>query len=139
MKKLLILLSFTGILSANVNWHSYTELEQGLEQQTIEKPIVIVVGASTCHYCKAEVQLMNSSEEYYSLVNTDFYSVYVNQDQIELPPHLNAETTPTTFILDPKNGFPLVQSPAVGAVPIDQMIEYLTKINIAYKEYINKQ
>lgn len=139
MKKLLVLLSLAGILSANVDWHSYTEMEQGIEQQIISKPIVIIVGASTCHYCKGEIELMNSSEEYSSLVNENFYNVYVNQDQIELPPHLNAETTPTTFILDPTNGFPLVQSPAVGAVPIDQMIDYLSKINNLYKEYMDKK
>jgi hypothetical protein len=138
MKKLLLILLSVGTLSAAVNWHTFDEMNAGIDSKKINKPILLMVGAATCHYCKEELTQMNASEEFTSLVNSSYYNVYVNQDVVEIPKNLNASITPTMFVLDPKTGAPMVASPAVGAVPVNQMVDYLIKIKEAYKEYLKK-
>ncbi len=118
MKKILLLLSLSLALFAdNVKWTSY---EKAI--QTSKKPLFVFYSSENCGYCKKALTEMNSNKNFYSYVNTNFTSVYLDS---ETSTRLHAPVTPTFFVLT-NNGDRVVNR-LIGYQPSSELIRFLNK------------
>lgn len=119
MKKIYILLSLTAMLSADVNWTNYKE---AYNKRDNGKPMLIIVGATTCGFCKKEKDNINQNEELVSLINSSLNPVYINQDKDFTPVDLISSATPAIFFAKPDGT--VLTKPMLGVVNNEELFQY---------------
>lgn len=129
-----LLLVFMSLF-ADVNWNSYEQMQKDFLNKKIDKPIMLFVGESKCQYCIEYKNSMRNSKDFFVFVNKNYYNVYVNQDQVQINKPYEVIYTPTIFVLNPENLMPMLPEPALGAIEINEMKNYLEKVLGAYKDY----
>jgi thioredoxin-related protein len=63
-----------------------------------EKPVLYMLSATYCEYCKKDMRTFEE-EPLKSYSEKNFYKIYQHKDLINVPSHLDADITPTYYIL----------------------------------------
>ena len=137
MKKTLsTLLILTVSLFAEINgYQNYRNLYNDMSDGKLTKPVLLMVGSTTCKFCKKELSKMNSDKTFSDFINNNMEFIYVNQDKDFLPIDYYAEMTPAFFILSPRTLKPINSKPAYGAIDIYSLQDWLYKIVLKYRAY----
>lgn len=122
MKKIYLLGLMSLSLIADVNWMSYKDAYKNRDN----KPMIIIVGATTCGFCKKEKDNINSNDELVSFINKKMKPVYINQDQDFTPVDLMSEMTPAIYFAD-ANG-KILSKPMFGVVSNEELFQYAKSI-----------
>jgi len=89
------------------------------------KPIILIVGSTTCGYCKKLKQTMNQDKALRNIIMNNFTPIYVEQDISYLPEYLKTPMTPTIYFLTADSKHLLIDK-VVGAPEAG----YLTKATL---------
>jgi thioredoxin-related protein len=141
MKKvfLSIILLTQIIFADSINWSSYNELITKFKTNklTIEKPILLFVGATTCGYCKKQLDIFNSSDKLSSFINKNYYPVIVFQDkEKDLLDRYKTDITPTLIILNPADLTQMTPDNTKGIHSDTEIYYYLKSVFKGYQAYL---
>ncbi len=113
---------------------SYEKLYRLSEDGKITKPVFLIVGRSSCHYCSLELSRIENSSNFKNFLFKNFTPVIVEEDIQMVPVDFQVENTPTIFVLDPYSLKPLID-PAQGAIPLNNLYKWLNTFIIQYKSF----
>lgn len=134
MKIVIITLLFiSSLFSSDLTWRSYQEAYNMMSDKILKKPVLVFVSSKNCHYCKKSLNEFNSDDEFKLFLEKNYELVYIDQMTDFVPADLYAFSTPSFFILNPKDLSLLVKEPAVGAIPVQDMGRWLSDIVYKYK------
>lgn len=119
-----------------IQWHGYQEMVAQINAQTVEKPVFLFVGQTTCQYCQSTLRDMQSDKGFIEFLSANYYPVLVYQDKEQIDYAFVSNFVPAFFVLDPKTGKSLTPQPVKGAVSVVDMQDYLERLKEAYDFYI---
>jgi len=90
-----------------------------------DRPVFLIVGGSTCHFCKILKDNISNSDVLRNILMNNFTTIYVEQDLSYCPDELQSKMTPTIHFLDKDGKQPLIKK-VVG----DPGIDYLVKASL---------
>jgi len=121
MKFLLIFIISVNLFS--LDWISYKEIYDNRPN----KPIFVFVSKDNCKYCSIERDRMVKNKKFLSFLKKNFQTVYINQSKDFIPVYLMSSMTPAFYILE-SNQLKLLVQPAYGAIPLNEMRDWLEKV-----------
>jgi thioredoxin-related protein len=119
MKKTLLLsLLCASLFADSVNWKTYKESFHSA--QSDHKMMVVMVGATTCHFCSQAKDRINTNKELVGLLNS-VHPIYINQDKDFTPSDLSSAMTPTLYFLNFQGK--IMNKPIVGFIENEELIQ----------------
>lgn len=132
--KILIFLTtlYFSLFSSELIWSDYRKIYNMSKDNLINKPILVMMSSSTCKYCDIFLKSAEEDDGFKKFVSNNFITIKINQDEDFTPVELTTSVTPAFFILNSE--MEILSEPAFGAIPINKMQEWLSKIIYEYKK-----
>ncbi|WP_373071862.1 thioredoxin family protein [Sulfurimonas sp.] len=140
MKKLLLLIMIcAGLFGANVDEYAKSE---GFERdyktalnkaKATNKPLMMVLGADYCPWCRKFERKTLSSQEVKSYLDKNIVTLVVDKkfDIETFPKEFQTSMTPRVFFIDPKTGKDFFQT--AGYIKKKEFMKNLAEVKTLYK------
>jgi thioredoxin-related protein len=116
-------ISYFKTYDNNIKWTDYKSAYNLYLDKKNNKHLFIMVGSTTCTYCKIAKQKINENKELINYINENFIPIYINQDKDFIPVDLMVPGTPA-FWVTRSNGVPLYR-PIMGLKSVDELFKFL--------------
>ena len=111
-----------------VKWLDFKTVYNKSIKNKNSKPMLIMVGSTTCHFCKTAKSIIDNNSKISNYINKHFSPVYISQDKDFIPVDLIVPGTPGFWITS-NEGKPLFEV-KLGMENEDSFLEYLKLIEI---------